>query len=138
MTISVRFMGNAWRHDVPNVRPVVRDDEMHIRSRAGFLGQMFDRISWRLSAARAHSQSGIAEIELASEIEYAMRRAGCDHMAIPTELAGGPRSVQGHGAPIRRRVEGGDVVHVEAGGVERRHNAVGIQMFTVPGAPPTQ
>lgn len=89
-----------------------------------------------LQAARQHAVPGITETALAAEIEYVMRRAGCDYFTIPTEMTTGPRSVLGHGTPGNRVLEPGDLVHVEIGGVERRYNCVGIQTFAVPGAAP--
>ena len=89
-----------------------------------------------LAAARRHARSGIAEIELAGEIEYAMRQSGSDYPSIPTELSSGPRAVCAHGTPTARMLQAGDIVHVEIGGVERRYNCVGIQTLAVPGAPP--
>ena len=89
-----------------------------------------------LGAAREHAHEGITEIALAAEIEYAMRVSGSDYFSIPTELTSGSRSNLGHGTPKNRKLQAGDLVHVEIGGVERRYNCVGIQTFVVPGAPP--
>jgi methionine aminopeptidase len=73
---------------------------------------------------------------LAAEIEYAMRLAGSDYCSIPTEMTSGPRSVFGHGTPIDRALESGDLLHLEVGGVERRYNCVAMQTLLVPGARP--
>ena len=89
-----------------------------------------------LRAALETARPGVSERELAAEVEHAMRRAGSDYPSIPTELASGPRSVFGHGTPSHRRLEAGDLVHVEIGGVEARYNAVGLQTFCVGGAAP--
>lgn len=89
-----------------------------------------------LRAATDRARPGMTEIELAADIEYAMRKAGSDYASIPTELASGTRSVLGHGTPTDRVLEAGDLVHVEIGGVARRYNCVAIQSFTVPGADP--
>jgi Xaa-Pro aminopeptidase len=90
-----------------------------------------------LRAALEHARPGVSERGLAAEIEYAMRRAGSDYPSIPTELASGPRSMLVHGTPSHRRLEPGDLVHVEIGGVEARYNAVGLQTFCVGGASPS-
>ncbi|MEM7343334.1 MAG: Xaa-Pro peptidase family protein [Chloroflexota bacterium] len=89
-----------------------------------------------LIAARQHARPGLTEIELAAEIESAMRRIGSDYASIPTEMTTGHRSLIGHGTPKYRILEAGDLVHVEIGGVERRYNCVGMQTFAVPGAAP--
>ena len=90
-----------------------------------------------LEAARAHARAGQTEIQLAAEIEYAMRRAGSDYWSIPTELTSGPRSLLGHGTPTSRTLEPGDLLHLEIGGAERRYNCVAMQTIVVPGAPPS-
>lgn len=102
-------------------------DLMRQAGRYGVLG---------LEAARRHALPGITEIQLAAEIEYAMRRAGSDYCSIPTEMTSGPRSVLGHGTPLHRPLEPGDLVHLEIGGVEQRYNCIAMQTFAVPGAWP--
>lgn len=87
-----------------------------------------------LAAARAQLRPGITEIALAGQIEAAMRMAGSDYWAIPTELAGGPRSPGGHGAPRDRVIEKGEPLHMEFAGVHRRYHAVGIH--TMAAGPP--
>jgi Xaa-Pro dipeptidase len=85
---------------------------------------------------RHHAQPGMTEIKLAAEVEYAMRLAGSDYCSIPTEMTSGPRSLFGHGTPLDRVLEPGDLLHLEIGGVERRYNCVAMQTLVVPGAKP--
>jgi Xaa-Pro aminopeptidase len=80
-----------------------------------------------LDAARVALRPGITEITLAGQLEAAMRAAGGDFWAIPTELASGPRTPGGHATPRDRVIEPGDLVHVEFAGVARRYHAVAIQ-----------
>lgn len=87
-----------------------------------------------LKAALEHARPGITERRLAAEVEYAMRSTGSDYPSIPTELTSGARSAFVHGTPSHRRLEAGDLVHVEVGGVEQRYHAVGLQTFRVGGA----
>jgi len=91
-----------------------------------------------LEAAVEYARPGVTERQLAAEIEYAARSAGSDYPSIPTELASGRRSAFVHGTPSHRRLEPGDLVHVELGGVEQRYNAVGLLTFYVGGAPPSR
>ncbi len=79
-----------------------------------------------LDAARRNLVPGITEIALAGRIEAAMREAGSDFWAIPTELASGPRSAGGHGTPRERAIETGDLVHFEFAGVAKRYHATAI------------
>jgi Xaa-Pro dipeptidase len=88
-----------------------------------------------LVAAKRTLKAGITEIELAAEVEGAMRRAGSDYWAIPTELASGWRSAGGHAAPRPKKIEPGDLVHLEFAGVCNRYHATAFQTFGV-GAPP--
>jgi Xaa-Pro aminopeptidase len=80
-----------------------------------------------LDTARRALRPGITEIALAGQLEGAMRAAGGDFWAIPTELASGPRTPGGHATPRDRVIEPGDLVHVEFAGVARRYHAVAIQ-----------
>jgi len=84
-----------------------------------------------LTAAKRTLKAGISEIELAAEIEGAMRRAGSDYWAIPTELASGWRSAGGHAAPRPKAIEPGDLVHVEFAGVSNRYHATALQTLGV-------
>jgi len=88
-----------------------------------------------LKAARTMVRPGMTEIELAAEIEYAMRADGSDYFSLPTEMTGGSRSVLAHGTPRHHVLQAGDLVHLEIGGVAWRYNCVGMQTFIVPGAP---
>lgn len=74
---------------------------------------------------------GITEIDLAAGMEHAMRTAGSDYWAIPTELASGWRSAGGHATPRNKVIEPGDVVHAELAGVSHRYHAVAIQTLAL-------
>jgi Xaa-Pro aminopeptidase len=80
-----------------------------------------------LRAATSAQVLGMTEIELASAVESAVRSAGGDYAAIPTELASGTRGAAGHGTPREREIQAGDLVHMEFAGVHRRYHAVAIQ-----------
>ena len=90
-----------------------------------------------LEAARRTLRPGITEIDLAAEIEYALRREGSDYWSIPTELAGGTRSAAGHGTPRARVIQPGDLVHVEFAGVAARYHAVAAHTMAA-GEPPAR
>ena len=87
-----------------------------------------------LAAARRTLRPGITEIDLAAEVEHAMRAAGSDYWSIPTELAGGSRSAGGHATPRARRIGRGDLVHLEFAGVAARYHATAIHTLAA-GAP---
>jgi len=69
-------------------------------------------------------RAGISEIELAAEIEYAVRSAGSDYPAVPTWMASGERSHCQHAMASPRRLRAGDLVHAEFAGVARRYHCV--------------
>lgn len=87
-----------------------------------------------LRALRSELREGMSEIALAAEVEAAMRRAGSDYPAIPTELCSGERSAGGHATPRERIIGPGDVVHAEFAGVHQRYHATAIQTLCL-GAP---
>lgn len=84
-----------------------------------------------LAALRCELREGITEIELAAGIEDAMRRAGSDYWAIPTELASGRRTAGGHATPRSRVIGPGDLVHAEFAGVSHRYHATALQTLAV-------
>jgi len=116
--------------DLAALRIVKSPAELDLIRRAGEYAEA------GLEAARQALRPGMIERDLAAEIEDALRRSGSDYPSIPTNLAGGSRSVLGHGTPTDLALQAGDVVHIEIGGVERRYNSIGIQTLVVPGASP--
>ncbi len=84
-----------------------------------------------LRAVHENLQPGLSEIGLAALIESAMRRAGSDYWAIPTELSSGARSAGGHATPREKVIEAGDLVHVEFAGVHQRYHTTALQTLAV-------
>ncbi len=74
---------------------------------------------------------GMSEIELAAEIEYAMRSAGSDYFAVPTWMASGARAHCQHAMASPRILEPGDLVHAEFSGVARRYQCVTMGSLTL-------
>ncbi len=99
-----------------------------------YLGRAARHAQAGLEAFRANAKVGTTEIALAGAIERALRDSGGDYGAIPTELAGGPRSAGGHATPMARAIASGDLTHAEFAGVERRYHAVAIHTVAA-GAP---
>ena len=77
-----------------------------------------------IDAFYAKASVGMSEIELAAEIEYAMRLAGSDYPAIPTWMASGERAYCQHAMASHRKLQEGDLVHAEFAGVARRYHSV--------------
>jgi Xaa-Pro dipeptidase len=84
-----------------------------------------------LLRVREAARPGVSEIELAGEIEAAMRQAGTEYSAMPTWFSSGPRTRGSHKTPTARRVQAGEPVRMEFAGVHRRYHAVTMQTFWV-------
>ncbi len=84
-----------------------------------------------LLALQSEVRDGVSEIALAAEVEAAMRRAGSDYPAIPTELCSGDRTAGGHATPRERMIGPGDLVHAEFAGVHQRYHATAIQTLSL-------
>ena len=84
-----------------------------------------------MDAAVAAIRPGISEIQLAAEIEYAMRSRGCDYAAMPTWVRSGPRSPNAHSQATGRIMENGDVVCIEFAGIARRYQCVTMKTFSL-------
>ena len=90
-----------------------------------------------MEAALSAMRPGISEIQLAADIEYAMRSRGCDYAAMPTWVRSGPRSPNAHSQATNRIMENGDVVCVEFAGIARRYQCVTMKTFSL-GEPSTR
>lgn len=84
-----------------------------------------------MEAALSKAQPGMTEIQLAAEIEYAMRSRGSDYAAMPTWIASGARTPGGHGLAVNRVMEPGDLIHVEFAGVARRYQCVAMKTYSL-------
>jgi Xaa-Pro aminopeptidase len=90
-------------------------------------------IGWQ--RAQEVLRAGMTEGELASEVEYAMRSAGSEFSALATLCATGARTPGMHSTPMNKKIEHGDVVHMEFAGVSNRYHAV--SMFTFAAGEPS-
>ncbi len=95
-----------------------------IRTAAGFA---------RAGLAAAHKalRPGRTEIEVAADVEMAVRSAGSDYWAIPTEFTAGPRSAGCHGTPRARTIGSGELAHFEFAGVAARYHATAFTTMAV-------
>ena len=108
---------DCWRL-LGKLRTVLSNPEIaYLREAAGYANTGIDAFYNRVRA-------GMTEIELAAEIEYAMRRAGSDYFAVPTWMASGERAHCQHAMASPRILSAGDLVHAEFAGVARRYQCV--------------
>lgn len=79
-----------------------------------------------IEAARQSLRVGMTEIELCGEIEAVMRAAGSEYPALPSLCASGWRGPGMHSTPTNKKIEAGELVHLEFPGVSYRYHSVGI------------
>lgn len=65
--------------------------------------------------------AGRTEIDIAAEVDHRVRLAGFSRPAFETIVASGPNSAFPHARPTTRRIEAGDAVVLDFGGVFRRY-----------------
>ena len=108
---------DCWRL-LGRLRTVLSPAEIaYMREAAGYANAGVD-------ALFSKPQIGMSEIELAAEIENAMRKAGSDYPAVPTWMASGPRNHCQHAMASPYRFREGDLIHAEFAGVARRYHVV--------------
>jgi Xaa-Pro aminopeptidase len=66
-----------------------------------------------IEAAEDVLEEGMTEIDLAADVEYAMRKAGAMRYASSTFVDSGPHSIYLHGGTSRRKIQNGDLVVVD-------------------------
>jgi len=111
----------AWRENMPSVELVettgvveelrkVKDAaEVDALRRAAAIGDK------GLADVLGRMREGMTEVELAAELEDAMRRAGSDGLSFPTIIAFGEQAAEPHHSPGERRLRRGDLVKLDFG-----------------------
>lgn len=79
-----------------------------------------------VAAARQALRAGMKETALCAAVEGAVRKAGSDYPAIPTECASGTRSAGGHATAMPKVIGANELVHLEFAGVARRYHSVSM------------
>ena len=108
---------DCWRL-LGKLRTVLSDQEIH------YLEEATSYANIGIDTFYDKVRVGMSEIELAAEIEYAMRSAGSDYFAVPTWMASGERAHCQHAMASPRQLMSGDLVHAEFSGVARRYQCV--------------
>jgi len=76
-----------------------------------------------MKAALAAVKTGVTEIDIAAEAEYAMRKAGSEGLAFGTMVASGPRTLLAHPYASRRKIGKKDVVVIDLGAKYRGYSS---------------
>ena len=116
-TLGQHDVRDCWRL-LGRLRTVLSEQEI------AYLREASDYANAGIDAFLRSVRAGMSEIELAAEIEYAMRAAGGDYPAVPTWMASGERAWCQHAMASPRRLHHGDLVHAEFAGVARRYHCV--------------
>jgi Xaa-Pro aminopeptidase len=100
-----------------NLRRVKDETELQFMRKAGTITGVGMR------AAYETIRPGVTEIEVASEIEYAMRKEGGWGTGFETIVASGIRSAYPHGGCANRKIRKGDLVVVDIGSSYEHYNS---------------
>lgn len=92
-----------------DLRKIKEPEETQFIRRACKLGDEGIRVAYEFI------QPGISELEVAAEVEYAMRKAGSGGTAFDTIIASGVSSAYPHGSCTSRLIGEGDLVVVDLG-----------------------
>ncbi|MCP4332899.1 MAG: aminopeptidase P family protein [Gammaproteobacteria bacterium] len=115
---------DCWRL-LGKLRTVMSEQEIR------YLEEAADYASIGIDTFYDKVRTGMSEIELAAEIEYAMRSAGSDYFAVPTWMASGSRAHCQHAMASPRILKPRDLVHAEFSGVARRYQCVTMGSLTL-------
>jgi Xaa-Pro aminopeptidase len=99
------------------LRKVKDEKEIELMRKAGELTGI------GMKAASETIRPGVKEIEVATEIEYAMRRKGSYGTAFDTIVASGIRSAYPHGGCADREIHKGDLVVVDIGATYQNYRS---------------
>ena len=102
---------------VSQLRVVKDNDEIALMRKAGELTSLGMKIAYETLSA------GMKEIEVAAEIEYAMRKHGSYGTAFDTAVSSGPASAFPHGGCSDREIRPGELVVVDFGAVYKGYRS---------------
>jgi Xaa-Pro aminopeptidase len=94
---------------VSELRRVKEEKELELMRKAGELTSLGMKVAYETV------RPGLTEIEVAAEVEYAMRKKGGWGVAFETIVASGVHSAYPHGGCENRKIHSGDVVVVDMG-----------------------
>jgi Xaa-Pro aminopeptidase len=123
----LKMQGNL----VSELRQVKNEHELDLMRKAAELTKA------GMKAASETIRPGLKEIEVAAEIEYAMRRRGSWGTAFETSVASGAKSAFPHGGCTEKAIRAGDLVVVDIGATYNHYCSDMTRTFTA-GKPSTK
>ncbi|WP_017472292.1 M24 family metallopeptidase [Amphibacillus jilinensis] len=94
---------------IENIRLIKTDEELAIMKEAAYISDVaYDHILKTV-------QPGMAEIEVANELEFFMRKKGATSSSFDIIVASGYRSALPHGVASEKRIENGELVTLDFG-----------------------
>ena len=108
----------AWKATtglVEGIREVKSAEELDLMRRSAKLA------SEVISEASDFVRPGVAELDVAAEIDYRMRRKGASGPSFDTIVASGPRSALPHARPTEKRLQKNELVVLDLGAILRHY-----------------
>jgi Xaa-Pro aminopeptidase len=108
----------AWKATtglVERIREVKSAGELDVMRRSAKLA------SEVISEASDFVRPGVAELEVAAEIDYRLRRKGASGPSFDTIVASGPRSALPHARPTEKRLQKNELVVLDLGAILRHY-----------------
>ncbi len=102
---------------VSELRVIKDEEEIELMRKAAEL------TSLGMNMAYECLRTGIREVELVAEIEYAMRKKGSYGTAFDTAVSSGPASAFPHGGCTDRKIRKGDLIVVDIGAVYKNYRS---------------
>ncbi len=102
---------------VAELRVVKDEEEVELILKAAELTSLGMKIAYECL------RTGIKEVELAAEIEYAMRKGGSYGTAFDTAVSSGPASAFPHGGCTERKIREGDLIVIDIGAVYKNYRS---------------
>ena len=100
---------------VERIREVKSAEELDVMRRSARLA------SEVISEASDFVRPGVAELEVAAEIDYRLRRKGASGPSFDTIVASGPRSALPHARPTEKRLQKNELVVLDLGAILRHY-----------------